>query len=228
MLTIANLQLSSRLIINCPCFDNLNLVAKTVLNSHCELVCLPAKKIDTEQLQQPAFAQLLAHNINFLPSTIATQQAQEVVQIAKHNKEVLGTHLIRLNLCSAIDDPLIAIAALIKSCETLSRMGFAVIPCIPLALYNDFQTADAPDNHGAAAIILQSNEPISAQTETLEPLLAKSKLPIIVDANAATANDAALAAQLGATAVLVSSAVDSITMMHQLIDENATLNQQAC
>ena len=113
MLTIANLQLSSRLIINCACVDRLSFVAETVLNSQCELVCLPAKKIDAQQLQQPAFAKLLADNINFLPSAVATQQTQDTVQIAKHNKEVLGTHLIRLNLCTTIEDPLIAIAALI-------------------------------------------------------------------------------------------------------------------
>ena len=142
-----------------------------------------------------------------LPNTAGCYDAESAIQTARMAREALQTDLIKLEVIGDEKTLFPDNDGLIQATKVLLKEGFTVLP----------YTNDDPiickrlEEMGCAAVMPLA-APIGSGLGIRNPynlkiILEQAKVPIIVDAGVGTASDAAIAMELGATAVLMNTAI---------------------
>jgi thiazole synthase len=208
MLKIADVELSSRLIVGTGKYPDFATMRACHLAAETAMVTLAIRRVD---LNAPAGSHILdfidTQAIRLLPNTAGCYTAEDAVATAHLARELLGTPWIKLEV---IGDPKTLFPdneGTLEAARQLVREGFVVLPyCM-----DDPIVCKRLEDIGCAAVMPLA-APIGSGLGIRNPynlLIIREMLtvPLIVDAGVGTASDAAVALELGADGVLLNTAI---------------------
>ncbi|MFK0289558.1 thiazole synthase [Streptomyces sp. NPDC090442] len=205
-LTIAGTSFGSRLIMGTGGAPSLDVLERALLASGTELTTVAMRRLDPT-VQGSVLSVLARHGIRVLPNTAGCFTAGEAVLTARLAREALGTDWVKLEVVAdertLLPDPV----ELLDAAETLVDDGFTVLPYTS----DDPVLARKLEDVGCAAI-MPLGSPIGSGLGIRNPhnfqlITERAGVPVVLDAGAGTASDAALAMELGCAAVMLASAV---------------------
>ncbi len=209
MLTIAGKTFQSHLLLGSGKFQSAMQMQQAVRASGTELVTLALKRLQPEAPLDDLFSPLQALGVQLLPNTSGARTAEEAVQAALLAREAVGTHWLKLEIHPEpkylLPDP----RETLKAAEQLCNLGFVVLPYCSADPLHCKQLEQA----GCAAVMplgapIGSNQGLQNRA-MLEIIIEQANIPVIIDAGLGAPSDATLALELGASAVLVNTAIAS-------------------
>ncbi|WP_433660209.1 thiazole synthase [Nocardia sp. CA-128927] len=205
-LRIADREFGSRLIMGTGGADNLAVLEEALIASGTELTTVAMRRVDSAG--GTGVLDLLKRlNIAPLPNTAGCRTAAEAVLTAQLAREALDTNWVKLEVVAdertLLPDPI----ELLTAAEQLVDDGFVVLPYTT----DDPILARRLEDAGCVAV-MPLGSPIGTglgigNPHNIEMIVAEAKVPVILDAGIGTASDAALAMELGCSAVLLATAV---------------------
>src|SRR5690242_16865037 len=205
-LTIAGIELRSRLLLGTGGFRSLDTLAAAIEVSGSELVTLALRRIDPEA--RGSIVDVLDEaGVRLLPNTAGCFTARDAVLTARMAREAFGTDWIKLEVIGDERTLLPDAPALLEAAEELVDDGFVVLPYTN----DDPILARRLEDIGCAAV-MPLGSPIGSgmgllNTYNLRLIRERADVPVILDAGVGTASDAALAMELGYDGVLCASAI---------------------
>ncbi|MFC9767423.1 thiazole synthase [Rhodococcus jostii] len=205
-LTIAGRDFSSRLVMGTGGAANLSVLEEALVASGTELTTVALRRVDAAG--RTGLLELLDRlGIALLPNTAGCRGATEAVLTARLAREALGTNWVKLEVIADERTLLPDGIELVSAAEQLVDDGFVVLPYTN----DDPVLAQRLVDAGCAAV-MPLGSPIGtglgiSNPRNIEMIVARTDVPVILDAGIGTASDAALAMELGCDAVLLASAV---------------------
>ena len=205
-LTIAGRDFSSRLVMGTGGAANLSVLEDALVASGTELTTVAMRRVDAAG--RTGLLELLDRlGIALLPNTAGCRGATEAVLTARLAREALGTNWVKLEVIADERTLLPDGIELVAAAEQLVDDGFVVLPYTN----DDPVLAQRLVDAGCAAV-MPLGSPIGtglgiSNPRNIEMIVARTDVPVILDAGIGTASDAALAMELGCDAVLLATAV---------------------
>jgi thiazole synthase len=206
-LKIADKEFSSRLFTGTGKFGSNELMREALLASGSELVTVALKRVDLENPADDILNHLKDEQFNLLPNTSGVRTAKEAVFAAKLAREALNTNWIKLEIHPdpkyLLPDPI----ETLKAAEELVKLGFVVMPYINA----DPVLCKRLEDAGVQCVMplgapIGSNRGLKTE-DMLQIIIEQSNVPVIVDAGIGTPSHAVQAMEMGASAVLVNTAI---------------------
>lgn len=221
MWKIGDLELSSRLIVGTGRYADFETMRACHVASGTALVTLAMRRVDLNASQDASILSYLDRSqIHLLPNTAGCYTPEDAVVTAQLARELLGTSLLKLEV---IGDPQTLFPdpeGTLEAARLLVKDGFTVLPYCSDDPVLCRRLADI----GCAAVMplaapigsgLGIQNPINLQL-----IVEQATVPVIVDAGLGTASDAAIAMELGASGVLMNTAIagagDPVKMAHAM------------
>jgi thiazole synthase len=197
---------SSRLIAGTGGFRSLEQMEEALLASGAEIVTVALRRIDPAA--KGSVLDLLDQlGLFALPNTAGCFTARDAVRTARLAREAFDTEWIKLEVIG--DDRTLYPDAveLLDAAETLVGEGFTVLPYTN----EDPILARRLEDAGCAAV-MPLGSPIGSGAGIRNPynlaiIAERAGVPVILDAGVGTASDAALAMELGCSAVMAASSI---------------------
>ncbi|MFE3099822.1 thiazole synthase [Nocardia tengchongensis] len=205
-LVIAGREFGSRLIMGTGGAENLAVLEEALLASGTELTTVAMRRVDAAG--GTGVLDLLKRlEIAPLPNTAGCRTAAEAVLTAQLGREALETDWVKLEVIADDRTLLPDAIELVTAAEQLVDDGFTVLPYTT----DDPVLAKRLEDVGCAAV-MPLGSPIGTglgigNPHNIEMIVAAAGVPVILDAGIGTASDAALAMELGCSAVLLATAV---------------------
>ncbi len=209
ILKIGSESFSSRLFTGTGKFSSSPLMADAIEASGSELVTVALKRVDIDDDNDNILSHIRGERVRLLPNTSGVRTAREAVFAAELAREALGTNLLKLEIHPdpryLMPDPVETLTA----AKELVEKGFIVMPYI----HADPVLCKRLEDVGVACVMplgspIGSNKGI-VTTEFLRIIIEQSRVPVVVDAGIGAPSHAALAMEMGASAVLVNTAIAS-------------------
>jgi thiazole synthase len=204
--TLGDREWSSRLIAGTGGFRSLEQMESALAAAGTEIVTVALRRIDPTQ-QGSVLDVIDKLGLFALPNTAGCYTARDAVRTAKLAREAFGTDWIKLEVIG--DDRTLFPDAveLAAAAEQLVADGFTVLPYTN----DDPILARRLEGVGCAAV-MPLGSPIGSGAGIRNPyniaiITERAEVPVILDAGIGTASDAALAMELGCSAVLAASAI---------------------
>lgn len=206
-LILAGQEFSSRLIIGTGKYASAEALTAACRASGAQIATLAVKRVDMKFGRDDIVAPLKALNVTLMPNTSGARDAREAVFAAKLSREALGTDWIKVEVHPdqkyLLPDPV----ETYKACKELCADGFKVFAYCPA----DPCLCHALEEVGVAAVMPLGSPIGSARgLETLpflKIIIRESRVPVVVDAGIGSPSDAAHAFEIGASAVMVNTAI---------------------
>ncbi|WP_308199607.1 thiazole synthase [Saccharothrix sp. S26] len=204
-LVIAGREFGSRLIMGTGGAANLAVLERALVASGTELTTVAMRRLDASG---GGVLDLLGRlGITALPNTAGCRTAAEAVLTARLAREALETDWVKLEVVADDQTLLPDPVELLDAAEQLVDDGFVVLPYTS----DDPVLASRLEQVGCAAV-MPLGSPIGTglgirNPHNIELIVARASVPVILDAGVGTASDAALAMELGCSAVLLATAV---------------------
>jgi thiazole synthase len=214
---IADKTFTSRLIVGTGKYSSPSVMVKAHDASGAEMITVALRRVNISLPHEGGAprgsreASLLDHidtsKYFLLPNTAGCYSADEAVRTARLGREAGLSNWVKLEVIGDERTLFPDNEELLAATRTLVREGFVVLP----------YTTDDPvvcrklEDAGAAAV-MPLGAPIGSglgiqNANNIRIIREFSRVPVIVDAGVGTASDAALAMELGATAVLMNTAI---------------------
>jgi thiazole synthase len=206
VLKIAGHELSSRLFLGTGGLPNLALLPDVIAAAEPGLVTVSMRRTSSTAAGG-LLETLRAADVPILPNTAGCLSAREAVLTAELAREALETDWVKLEVIGDETSLMPDAVELVEAAEQLMRKGFTVLPYATDDPVLARRLADA----GCAAV-MPLGSPIGSGLGILNPhaieaVVAAVDVPVVLDAGVGTASDAALAMELGCSAVLAATAV---------------------
>ena len=205
-LTIAGVELQSRLFIGTGKFASYDLIPRVVKESGAQVVTVALRRVD---LDTPGENMLdyLPPGVIVMPNTSGARNAEEAVRIARIARQTGCGDWVKVEIIRDQKYLLPDNFETVKATEILAKEGFTVLPYMS----PDLTAARLMAEAGAAAIMplgapIGTNRGLRTK-ELIRILISEIRLPIIVDAGIGRPSEAAEAMEMGTAAVLVNTAV---------------------
>ncbi len=204
-LTIAGVTLGSRLFLGTAGYPNQRIMADAVVASGAEVVTMSIRRISLDRRGSDTINMLKGYR--FLPNTAGCETARDAVLTAELAREALDTNWIKVEVIGDRETLYPDVTELLDATRQLVDAGFVVLPYCT----DDPVVCQRLADLGAAAVMPMGSLIGSgmgvANPANLELICRRSSVPVIVDAGIGTASDATIAMELGASAVLLNTAV---------------------
>jgi thiazole synthase len=209
-LVIGDRQYTSRLIMGTGGATNLAVLERALKASGTELTTVSIRRVDA-QGGTGVLEVLERLGIDPLPNTAGCRTAAEAVLTARMAREALGTSWVKLEVVAddrtLLPDPV----ELLEAAATLIDDGFTVLPYT-----NDDPVLALRLEELGCVAVMPLGSPIGTglgirNPHNIELIVARAGVPVILDAGIGTASDAALAMELGCSAVLLATSVTRAT-----------------
>lgn len=206
-LSLGNKTFNSRLFLGTGKFSSPDVMKNAVIQSGSELVTVALKRVRRGDTPDTLIESLKIEGVSILPNTSGARDAKEAVFAAMLAREALNTNWIKLEIHPdpryLMPDPI----ETLKAADELVRRGFIVLPYV----HADPSLCKKLENCGVAAVMplaapIGSNAGLTMR-HMLEIIISESIVPVIIDAGLGAPSDAALAMEIGASAVLVNTAI---------------------
>ena len=206
--TLGSHTFRSRLIIGTGKYESFEQNLAAVEASGAEMVTIALRRT---QLDAPKGQGLLdfisPDRFTLLPNTAGCFNAEDAITTARLGRELLGTDLVKLEVIGDERTLFPDVPATIEAARVLLDDGFSVLPYV---------TDDPVACQRLAALGCPAVMPLGApigsgmgirNAANLRIILETVEVPVIVDAGVGTASDAAVAMELGCTAVLMNTGI---------------------
>ena len=207
MLTIADRQFKSRLLVGTGKFSSPQVMVEALDASGAEIVTVALRRVDLDDPGDDIMAVLDRGRYLFLPNTSGARDSAETVRLARLARAAGGGDWLKLEVTpdprTLLPDPV----ETLKATEILAAEGFKVLPYMNADPILALRLQDA----GAVAVM-----PLGAPIGTnlglvnryqIEIIIDQARVPVIVDAGLGAPSHAACAMEMGADAVLVNTAI---------------------
>lgn len=218
-LVLAGRTLSSRLLLGTGGLPRLSLLPEVLAAAQPALVTVSIRRASS-RADGSLLDVLQRAGVEVLPNTAGCLSAREAVLTAELAREALGTDWVKLEVIGDETSLLPDAVELLTAAEQLVRRGFTVLPYTT----DDPVLARRLEDAGCAAV-MPLGSPIGSGLGILNPhaieaVVAAVSVPVVLDAGVGTASDAALAMEIGCSAVLAATSVtradDPVTMARAL------------
>jgi thiazole synthase len=205
---LAGKTFRSRLIVGTGKYKDFAETKRAVEVSGAEIVTVAVRRVNiTDPGQENLLDYLDPSKYTILPNTAGCYTADEAVRTCRLAREAGVGNLVKLEVIGDQKTLFPDVPATLAAAEVLVREGFHVLPYIN----DDPIAAQRLEDIGCAAVMPLA-APIGSGLGIRNPyniriILEQVKVPVIVDAGVGTASDAAVAMELGCTAVLMNTAI---------------------
>ena len=209
-LTIAGRTFRSRLLLGTGKFSSNEIMADALAESGAGIVTVALRRADLSG-KGDSFANILdfidPKKYLLLPNTSGAMNAEEAVRLARLARAAGIGDWLKLEIHPDPRYLLPDAVETLKAAEILVKEGFTVFPYI----YADPVLAKRLEDAGAATVMplgspIGSNRGIETRAQ-IEIILEQCTVPVIVDAGIGAPSQAAEALEMGASAVLVNTAI---------------------
>ncbi|MCK8610101.1 thiazole synthase [Agromyces sp. C10] len=207
-LVIAGIPLASRLIMGTGGAPSLHALGAALDASGTALTTVAVRRYGAGSgAGGSLFGLLRERGIRLLPNTAGCLTAREAVTTAELARDAFETDWVKLEVVADDRTLLPDALELVDATEQLVARGFRVF-----AYTNDDPALALRLEELGAAVVMPLGSPIGTGLGVLNPhnielIVARSSVPIVLDAGIGTASDAALAMELGCDGVLLATAV---------------------
>lgn len=207
-LIIAGREFRSRLIVGTGKYRSMEEMQDAIEASGAEMVTVAIRRLPLDRPGEPNLMDYLDWSrYTILPNTAGCRTAEEALFTARLARELTGSDLVKLEV---IPDPKYLLpdpVATLEAAKTLIAEGFHVLPYI----HADPVLARRLEEIGCATV-MPLGSPIGSgrgifTLEEIQIIVENASVPVIVDAGLGAPSDAALALEVGASAVLVNTAI---------------------
>jgi thiazole synthase len=214
-LKIGNKFFNSRLMLGTGKYKTTEDAIKSIENSDCEIVTVAIRRLPTDlRNDSTSFLKKLDwKKLWLLPNTAGSQTAEEAIRMAFLGHELAcqigqsDNFFVKLEVISdpkyLLPDPI----GTLKAAEFLIKKGFTVLPYINA----DPMLALHLEDLGCATVMPLGSPIGSGQglnnLANLKIIIENSSVPVIIDAGIGTPSEATQAMELGASGVLLNTAV---------------------
>jgi thiazole synthase len=198
----------SRLIIGSGKYESFEQNLACAEASGAEMVTVALRRVNLDASKGPRLLDVVSPDrFTILPNTAGCYSAEEAITTAKMSRDLLETDLIKLEVIGDERTLYPDVPATLEAAKVLLDDGFTVLPYI---------TDDPVACQRLAAMGCPAVMPLAApigsgmgirNPASLRIILETVEVPVIVDAGVGTASDAAVAMELGATALLMNTAI---------------------
>jgi thiazole synthase len=183
-----------------------NLAAADASGAEMVTVALRRTKLDAPK-GQGLLDYISPDRFTILPNTAGCYTVEEALSTARMARELLHTDLIKLEVIGDERTLFPDVAGTLEAARILVDEGFTVLPYVT----DDPVACQKLATLGCAAVMPLA-APIGSGLGICNPanlriIMETVEVPVIVDAGVGTASDAAIAMELGATAVLMNSGI---------------------
>jgi len=205
-LIIAGDKFGSRLIMGTGGSPSLDVLGRALSASGTELTTVAMRRVDPAS--PGSVLDLLAERgIRVLPNTAGCFTAAEAVRTARLAADALGTDWVKLEVIADEVTLLPEPVELLDAAERLVADGFTVLPYT-----NDDPVLARRLEQAGCAAVMPLGAPIGSglgirNPHNIELMVQAASVPVVLDAGIGTASDAALAMELGCSAVLLATSV---------------------
>ncbi len=206
--TLAGRTFASRLLVGTGKYPSLDVQREAILQSGAEIVTVAVRRVDLTGKTGPTVLDALDRKRHtLLPNTAGCYSVEEAVRTARLAREVGMGDLIKLEVIGDPETLFPDNQATLAAAKILVAEGFSVLPycsddpiiCLKLA-------------EAGCVAVMPLGAPIGSGLGIRNPynlkiILQQATVPVLVDAGVGTASDAAIALELGCTAVLMNTAI---------------------
>jgi thiazole synthase len=206
--TVAGRRFRSRLIVGTGKYKDLPENAAAIEASGAEMVTVAVRRVNLSDPNAPMLQDFVdPKKYTYLPNTAGCHTASDAVRTLRLAREAGGWSLVKLEVLGPPPTLYPDMPATFEAAEALLKDGFEVM----VYCADDPVAARRLEEMGCAAI-MPLGAPIGSGLGVQNPamlslMIEQTKVPLVVDAGVGTASDAAIAMEIGATAVLLNSAI---------------------
>ncbi len=206
--TVAGHSFRSRLIVGTGRYKDLEETGAAIAASGAEIVTVAVRRVNVNDPKAPMLQDYVdPKKYTYLPNTAGCFTAKDAVRTLRLAREAGGWNLVKLEVLGP--PPLLYpdMQGTFEAAEALIKDGFQVM----VYCADDPLAAKRLEDMGCVAI-MPLGAPIGSGLGLQNPamltmIMQQVKVPFLVDAGVGTASDAAIAMELGCTAVLLNSAI---------------------
>jgi len=206
-LTLGNFEFESRLFVGTGKFESGELLGQSLSASGSQMVTVAMKRANPKAKEDSILDFIDSKFTKILPNTSGVRDAKEAIFVAQMAREALQTNWLKLEIHPdpkyLMPDPI----ATLEATKELASEGFIVLPYC----HADPVLCKKLEDAGAAAVMplgspIGSNQGLETR-EFLRIIIEQSFIPVVVDAGIGAPSQAAEAMEMGASAVLVNTAI---------------------
>ena len=206
-LIIEEKKFSSRFFVGTGKFASVQIMKEVIEASGTEMVTVALRRVELDNPDDSLLASIDRSKYLLLPNTSGARSAEEAIRLAKLARAANCGNWVKLEITPdpryLLPDPVDTL----KAAESLVKDGFTVLPYINA----DPILAKRLEDVGTAAVMplgspIGSNQGLKTKA-SLEIIIEQSSVPVIVDAGLGSPSHAAEAMEMGASAVLVNTAL---------------------
>lgn len=215
LLCINNKKFISRLMLGTGKYKNLKTAQESIKTSEAEIVTVAIRR--AQSLKFKGYSNLIDglnwNKLWLLPNTAGCETSEEAIRLAYLGREIakrigqLDNNFIKLEVISdsqyLLPDPI----GTLKAAEYLVKKKFTVLPYVN----NDPILAKQLEDVGCSTVMPLGSPIGSGQglkhIENLKIIIENCKIPVIIDAGIGSAKDAIQAMEIGASGILLNTAV---------------------
>ncbi len=207
-LIVGQKKFTSRLMIGTGRYRNERDMKAAIAESATQIVTVAIRRLDLKQTGDQGMLDDLIKGVKqILPNTAGCKTAQEAIFTARLARDLVKTDFIKLEVIPdakyLLPDPV----ATLEAAEVLVKDGFNVLPYINA----DPVLAKRLEDVGCVTVMPLGSPIGSAQgvrnISALAIIIEQSAVPVVVDAGLGVPSDAALVMEMGASAVLINTAI---------------------
>ena len=205
---LGSFEFDSRLIIGSGKYESFEQNLECAEASGAEMVTVALRRTKLDAPEGQGLLDFISpKRFTILPNTAGCYSVEDAVATAKLGRELLGTDLVKLEVIGDERTLFPDGAATLEAAKILVDDGFTVLPYIS----DDPVACQRLEALGCAAVMPLA-APIGSGLGIRNPanlriIMETVEVPVIVDAGVGTASDAAIAMELGATAVLMNTGI---------------------
>nr|YP_009369830.1 thiazole biosynthesis protein ThiG [Boldia erythrosiphon]ARO90518.1 thiazole biosynthesis protein ThiG [Boldia erythrosiphon] len=215
LVSIGKKKFNSRLILGTGKYRNFQEAKNSINNSGCEIVTVAVRRAQNAKIKRELNLMdcLNWSKLWLLPNTAGCETVEEAIRIAILGRELskyLGQEDNTFIKLEIIPDPYYLFPdpiATLKAAEYLVKKGFVVLPYIS----PDPVLAKQLEEIGCATVMPLGSPIGSGQglqnLLNLKIIIENANIPVIIDAGIGTASEASKAMEMGASAVLLNTAI---------------------
>jgi len=208
ILKIGDVSLRSRLIVGTGKYATFPLMREAIEASGAEMVTVAVRRVNLSNPNEESLLDYLdPKRITILPNTAGCYTADEAVRAARLGREAGLSSLVKLEVIGDPKTLLPDTEGLLLATRTLVGEGFTVMPYT-----NDDPIMAKKLEDAGAVCVMPLAAPIGSGRGITNPLniqfiMDAVSVPVIVDAGVGTASDAAIVMEMGASGVLMNTAI---------------------
>jgi thiazole synthase len=197
----------SRLIVGSGKYASLDVQRAATAESGADMITVALRRVDLTKPREQNVLGAIPQGLTVLPNTAGCYTVEDAVTTARLGRELFGHALVKLEVIGDERTLFPDTAATLEAARILVGEGFEVLPYIG----DDPVACQRLAALGCVAVMPLA-APIGSGLGIRNPtnlriILETVEVPVVVDAGVGTASDASVAMELGATAVLMNTAI---------------------